>query len=160
MSLPTRWIVGWGFRAAAEHSSFASCWAQACSCVAGLGAEPAQITFAVLPSRMPTPAWQALLAWQAATVPQAECWPISEAEIHQAATPHQSRRLLQRFGTGSVCEALALCAASRLAGPQAIHWALPRIVSADRRATLAVAVAVLAPAGLSPTPTLTSGVPS
>ena len=116
MSLPTRWIVGWGFRAAAEHSSFASCWAQA------------------------------------------ECWPISEAEIHQVATPHQSRRLLQRFGTGSVCEALALCAASRLAGPQAIHWALPRIVSADRRATLAVAV--LAPAGLPPTPTLTSGVPS
>ena len=143
MSLSTRWIVGWGFRAAAERSSFASCWAQACSCVAGLGAEPAPITFAVLPSRMPTPAWRALLAWQAATVPQAECWPVSEAEIHQAATPHQSRRLLQRFGTGSVCEALALHAARRLAGAQAtVELALPRMVSVDRRVTLAAALIV------------------
>ncbi|MFG5779839.1 cobalamin biosynthesis protein [Comamonas sp. J-3] len=158
MSPHTRWLVGWGLRAAAERASFASCWAQACSAVAGLGAGPAPITFAVLPSRMQTPAWQALLAWQASAVPQAECLQIAEAEINHAATPHQSSRLLQRFGTGSVCEALAWCAACRLAGPQAIHWALPRIVSADRRATLAVAV--LAPAGLPPTPTLTSGVPS
>lgn len=139
MSQHMRWLVGWGFRAAAERASFASCWAQACCAVAGLGADTALITFAALPSRMQTPAWQALLAWQASAVPQADCLQIAEAEIHQAATPHQSSRLLQRFGTGSVCEALAWCAACRLAGTQTIRWALPRIVAADRRATLAVA---------------------
>lgn len=49
-------------------------------------------------------------------------------------TPTSSRRIVARFGTGSVAEALALVAAGR--GARMIRR---RIVSHDRQATLAIA---------------------
>lgn len=49
-------------------------------------------------------------------------------------TPSQSQRILDRFGTGSLCEAAALAAV----GPEAVLVAA-RVVSGDGMATAAVA---------------------
>jgi len=49
-------------------------------------------------------------------------------------TPSQSQRILDRFGTGSLCEAAALAAA----GPEAV-LIVARVVSGDGMATAAVA---------------------
>ncbi|MET1115977.1 MAG: cobalamin biosynthesis protein [Comamonas sp.] len=125
-------FAGWGFRAAAQPQSFASCWAQACAQLAADG-----WTFALLESRRGTPAWNGFEAWRRAAAPEALCHAWPESAIAQIATPSQSSRLVARFATGSVCEALALQAA-RLHGP-APALVLRRIVSADRQATLAVA---------------------
>ena len=130
----TRLFAGWGFRAAAQPQSFASCWAQACVQLA-----PGDWQFALLESRCGTPAWDAFGIWQRAAVPEAACHAWPESAIAQLATPSVSRRLVARFATGSVCEALALQAA-RLHG-DAPRLVLRRIVSADRLATLAVAAA-------------------
>lgn len=128
----TALFAGWGFRATARQQSFASCWAQACAQLA-----PGRWTFAVLDSKLQTPAWEEFLAWSRAAVPQAECRAWPESAIAQIATPSVSPRLVTRFATGSVCEALALHAAEvHLAQPRLM---LHRIVSADRQATLAVA---------------------
>lgn len=132
----TRWFAGWGFRAAAQPASFADCWARA-----GEPLAPGGWTFALLESRRQTPAWAAFHAWAAGAAPHAalQAWP--ESAIAQIATASVSPRLMGRFATGSVCEALALHAARSQAhapAPQ-ITLVLRRIVSADRQATLAVA---------------------
>ncbi|MCD2511445.1 cobalamin biosynthesis protein [Comamonas endophytica] len=125
-------FAGWGWRAAAQRQSFASCWAQAC-------AQPSQGEwhFALLQSRRETPAWHEFEAWRSAAVPEAGCSAWPENAIASIDTPSASPRLVARFATGSVCEALALHAA-RQQGAQA-HLLLRRIVSADRLATLAIA---------------------
>lgn len=125
-------FAGWGWRAAAQRQSFASCWAQAC-------ARPLQGAwrFALLESRRETAAWAEFAAWQHAAVPEAMCHAWPESAIASIDTPSQSSRLVARFATGSVCEALALHAA-RQQGAQA-QLLLHRIVSADRQATLAIA---------------------
>lgn len=132
----TQWFAGWGFRAAASQSSFADCWARA-----GEPLAPGEWTFALLDSKRQTPAWAALHDWAGQAVPHAvfQAWP--ESAIAQIDTPSLSPRLVQRFATGSVSEALALHAARSHAGAPAppITLALRRIVSADRQATLAVA---------------------
>lgn len=129
----TRLFAGWGFRAAAQPASFADCWARA--------GEPGDWTFALLESRRQTPAWAAFHAWAAGAAPHAalQAWP--ESAIAQIATASVSPRLMGRFATGSVCEALALHAACSQADTPAVQitLALRRIVSADRQATLAVA---------------------
>lgn len=127
------WFAGWGFRAGAQPSSFASCWEQACQ---QLEMAPGHWTFALLESKLPTPASSALKAWAAVAMPQAVWLACAETAIWQVDTPSVSERLLQRFATGSVAEALALHAARVHAGSCLI---LRRIVSADRHATLAVA---------------------
>jgi len=137
-------FAGWGFRAAAQPQSFASCWAQACAQLA-----PGDWQFALLESRRGTPAWEAFDAWQRAAVPEAACHAWPESAIAQLVTPSVSRRLVARFATGSVCEALALHAARLHADAPAL--VLRRIVSADRLATLAVA---------APAPFLETGVHS
>lgn len=131
-------FAGWGFRAAAQPQSFASCWAQACAQLA-----PGGWTFAVLDSKLQTPAWEAFEAWAREAAPQAECRAWPESAIAQIATPSSSPRLLARFATGSVCEALALHAARRQGDAHACLL-LQRIVSADRQATLAVATVAAA----------------
>ncbi len=132
----TAWFAGWGFRAAAQQASFADCWAQACALPA-----PGLCTFALLESRRQTPAWAAFHAWAAGAVPHAalQAWP--ESALAQIDTPSLSPRLVQRFATGSVSEALALHAARSQAGSPApqITLVLRRVVSVDRQATLAVA---------------------
>lgn len=132
----TAWFAGWGFRAAAQPSSFADCWARA-----GEQLAAGDWTFALLESRRQTPAWAAFHAWAAGAAPHAafQAWP--ESAIAQIATASVSPRLVGRFATGSVSEALALHAARSQADTPAprITLALRRIVSADRQATLAVA---------------------
>lgn len=145
----TAWFAGWGFRAAAQPASFADCWAQACALPA-----PGLCTFALLESRRQTPAWAALHDWAGQAVPHAvfQAWP--ESALAQIDTPSLSPRLVQRFATGSVSEALALQAARSHAGSPApeITLVLRRVVSADRQATLAVAT--------WPSPILATGVSS
>ena len=130
------WFAGWGFRAGAQPSSFASCWEQACQQLAQSGIAPGGWTFALLASKSQTPGANALKNWAAAAMPHAVWLSCAEAAIRQVATPSVSERLLQRFATGSVAEALALHAARAHADSRLI---LRRIVSADRHATLAVA---------------------
>lgn len=144
-----RWFAGWGFRADAQRSSFASCWEQARRQLALPDMGPGHWTFAVLDSKSRTPASAALKHWAAAAMPQAAWLECAEADIRQVATPSVSARLVQRFATGSVAEALASHAAAKHAGSRLI---LRRIVSADRHATLAIA-------GL-PSHPLETGVPS
>ena len=145
----TAWFAGWGFRAAAQPASFADCWAQACALPA-----PGLCTFALLESRRQTPAWAALHDWAAQAVLHAvfQAWP--ESALAQIDTPSLSPRLVQRFATGSVSEALALHAARSHAGSPApeITLVLRRVVSADRQATLAIAT--------WPSPILSTGVSS
>ena len=145
----TAWFAGWGFRAAAQQASFADCWAQACALPA-----PGLCTFALLESRRQTPAWAALHDWAAQAVLHAvfQAWP--ESALAQIDTPSLSPRLVQRFATGSVSEALALHAARSHAGSPApeITLVLRRVVSADRQATLAIAT--------WPSPILSTGVSS
>lgn len=59
---------------------------------------------------------------------------VRTEDMAQLLTPTQSRRILDRFGTGSLCEAAALVAA----GPQAVLVAV-RVVSGDGMATAAIA---------------------
>ena len=137
------WVVGWGWRSVANAASFASCWAQAHRSNERIGAAAAKLTCVVLQSRMSTSAWQDCLTWQSAALPHAQWLQCTEDDIHLSETPSRSERLLERFGTGSVCEALALHAARQLAGVHGtVALALPRIVSADRCVTLAAALIV------------------
>ena len=133
------WVAGWGFRSGADRSSFASCWEQANQRLDLAQLESARWTFAVLESRVSKPGWQQLLAWKSGSVvPHADCVQIAESDISKTETPTNSERLEQRFGTGSVCEAVAWQAALQRADQREVQWMLPRIVSADRQATLAV----------------------
>ncbi len=59
---------------------------------------------------------------------------ISTTDMGQMMTPTQSQRIIDRFGTGSLCEAAALVAA----GPKAQLVAV-RVVSGDGMATAAIA---------------------
>ena len=134
----TLWVAGWGFRSGADRSSFASCWEQAHQQLDLASSKSAHWTFAVLDSRVSKPGWQQLLAWKSDNMPFADCVQIAESDISKTETPTSSARLEQRFGTGSVCEALAWQAALQRADQREVQWMLPRIVSADRQATLAV----------------------
>ncbi|WP_447895726.1 cobalamin biosynthesis protein [Vreelandella sp. GE22] len=71
---------------------------------------------------------------------------VADDELPDAATLTQSARSLQAWGTGSVAEAVALLAA----GPGACLLG-PRLISDDRRATAALAQAmVLQRPGVTP----------
>lgn len=59
---------------------------------------------------------------------------VSPEDLADIATPTQSRRVAEKFGTGSVAEAAALAAA----GPRA-RLIATRAVSQDRTATAAIA---------------------
>ncbi len=129
-------IAGWGFRAEANASSFVSCWQQAGE---RLFTPSNTWIFAALDSRIATPAGGHWLEWQNRECGSAVRMLISEADIRNVTTPTQSDRLMQRFGTGSLCEALALRAAQVEAeADERIQLIVQRIVSADRQATLAV----------------------
>lgn len=59
---------------------------------------------------------------------------IQAEDIARMMTPTQSQRIVDRFGTGSLCEAAALVAA----GPRA-RLVAARVVSGDGMATVAIA---------------------
>ena len=127
-------VAGWGFRADAAQSSFASCWAQVSERI-GEG----DWIFAVLADKTETPGWQALSDWQRRAVPQARWLLCCEADIAQVSTATRSTRIEARFNTGSVAEALALFGAARRESSGDARLLLPRVVSLDRSATLAIA---------------------
>ncbi|MEG0053995.1 MAG: cobalamin biosynthesis protein [Comamonas sp.] len=142
-------FMGWGFKSDAQQHSFASCWEQA-----RLELQQSAMCFAVLRSRLDTPAWLALQSWTASGLPQVQWLIGGDAEIAQIATYSHSERVVQRFATGSVSEALALYAANRQIQPETACLLVPRMVSQDRRATLAIATA------LQPSSLLETGVHS
>lgn len=136
--------LGWGFRAAAGSEAFADCWAQACTRLPALMQSGVVLRMAMLADRFDQPAGRHLREWAAMHVPGALWLPCDEQDLRQWPTRHQSTRVLQRFATGSVCEALALRGAAQdCAMPDSQTPAptllVPRIVSADHHATLAVA---------------------
>ncbi len=61
---------------------------------------------------------------------------IPETAIADIKTPTQSERVIARFGTGSVAEALALAAAGRYGSARLIN---PRQITPDGLATVALA---------------------
>ncbi|MEX8193691.1 cobalamin biosynthesis protein [Comamonas guangdongensis] len=132
----THLFAGWGFKSDATQQSFSDCWTQACQRLLPLGSRRCSWTFAMLSSRGHTSAAIALQDWAALTLLRPRWRTYQDTEVRHMATPSASERLLQRFATGSVSEALALRAGAEQAGSELL-W--PRLVSADRRATLAIA---------------------
>lgn len=139
--------LGWGFRSEAHADSFAHCWEQAgASVYSALGTPCGWHGFA-LQNKLLSPAGTRLQAWTASHANLATIlWHgLSPNALVGIATPTQSAQVLQRFGTGSVCEALALLGISRLRHqtenrvPVSPLW-ITRLTSKDRLATLAVAV--------------------
>ena len=129
-------FAGWGFQAGALPQSFESCWTQACQSLESADSAPCRWTFALLATRSQTSAARALQDW-ANQIPGHIDWKTcAESAIAHIATPSHSVRLQQRFATGSVAEALALHAGTVLPHSRLL---VLRTVSADRRATLAIA---------------------
>jgi hypothetical protein len=136
----TTLYLGWGFKSDAGYDSFRNCWLQACQHQPQLRSWPGPVSISVLHSKAQTPAALALRGWAGQSFPGYHWSSHAESDIQQIKTPSTSERLLQRFATGSVSEALALLAAHRSAGARDSTLLLTsRIVSEDRRATLAIA---------------------
>ena len=157
-----RLVAGWGFKSSAVQQSFFSCWLQVYQALSVSQVAHAHWAHALLETRAQTPAWAEFTAWAAEQTPDAELLRCKETDIQQVTTQTASARVQQRFGCGSVSEALAVIGVEKLIqqwvfAPEYIadasHIApnirliLPRMVSADRQATLAIAaVAGFAPA--------------
>ena len=160
-----RLVAGWGFQSSAVQQSFSSCWLQVRQALSAAQVAHAHWAHALLETRAQTPAWAEFTAWAAEQTPDAELLRCKETDIQQVTTQTASTRVKQRFGCGSVSEALSLFGVETLMqkglyAPEYIADALPvapqtqlvlpRIVSADRHATLAIAcVTGFAPASPS-----------
>jgi cobalt-precorrin 5A hydrolase len=122
-------VLGIGLRAQARASDVQALWLRA---QAALPALQRFCAMAVLQGKEQHPAlgaWRAALPFDTALV----AVPAQDLPGQPVAT--QSPRLLARYGTGSVAEAVAL----RAAGP-ASALLLPRLVADDGSATLAAAL--------------------
>ena len=155
-----RVALGWGFRAQAGAGAFAHCWQQAVPAWAALmqagGADEGRIALrlvcAVLAEKAPVPAFAQLRQWLARALPAAVWLPCHAAALHGQHTAHHSPRVQARFGTGSLCEALALHGARHgVSAAAPARLLLPRRVSGDGQATLALAICG-APPCASPAP--------
>ena len=160
-----RLVAGWGFQSSAVQQSFASCWLQAHQALSAAQLAHAHWAHALLETRAQTPACAEFAAWAAEQTPDAKLLVFKEARVQAISTQTVSARVQQRFGCGSVSEALSLigvetlmqqwlCApeyvADALPVPPNIQFVLPRVVSSDRQATLAIAcVTGFAPASPS-----------
>ena len=160
-----RLVAGWGCKSSAVQQSFSSCWVQVHQALSVAQMAHAHWTHALLETRAQTPAWAEFVAWADEQTPGAELLLCKEFCIQAISTQTVSARVQQRFGCGSVSEALSLIGAETLiqqglyapeyvAGalsmPPDIQFVLPRIVSADLQATLAIAaVTGFAPASPS-----------
>ncbi len=120
-------VAGFGFRSSAAESSLADALAQAAQ---GLAPDLPDL-IAVPADKAAAPALTALAARLGVPVRA-----VTGAELAAPSTPTRSPRILARYGTGSVAEGAALAAA----GPGA-RLLSPRRISADRRATCALAIA-------------------
>ncbi len=129
-------FAGWGFQTGALPQSFESCWSQASQALASADTAGCRWTFALLSSRSQTLAAGALQDWARQRLAQIDWESFADSAIAHIATPSHSPRLQQRFATGSVAEALALHASAANASSRLL---VLRTVSADRRATLAIA---------------------
>lgn len=118
-------VAGIGFRSGAAMASLQDALVRA---LAAAGDEPvAAVVTESAKSRAPV--FRELA--QAMSIPGLG---VSTEDMAQMMTPTQSRRILDQFGTGSLCEAAALVAA----GPEAELVAI-RVVSGDGMATAAIA---------------------
>ncbi|MEG0939881.1 MAG: cobalamin biosynthesis protein [Comamonas sp.] len=158
-------VAGWGFKSSAVQQSFSSCWLQVHQALSVSQMAHAHWTHALLETRAQTPAWAEFVAWAEEQTPGSELLVCEEACIQAIRTQTESARVQQRFGCGSVSEALSLigvetlmqkwlCApeyvADTLPVPPKTQLVLPRVVSSDRQATLAIAcVTGFAPASPS-----------
>ena len=131
-------FAGWGFKADASEQAFFSCWQLTSEQIEWLESSQFSPVFSLLNSKLKTSGGMALQRWAKAAFPQAQWLTWDESDIQNIQTASTSARLVERFGTGSVSEALALRAA---AAPNPAYLLLPRIVSSDRSATLAIAAA-------------------
>lgn len=118
-------VVGIGFRSGAAMASLQDALTRALE-AAGETALDAIVTES---AKSRAPMFQELA--QALSVPGLG---VRAEDMASMITPTQSQRILDRFGTGSLCEAAALVAA----GPDAMLVAA-RVVSGDGMATAAVA---------------------
>lgn len=118
-------VVGIGFRSGAAMASLQDALTRALD-AAGETALDAIVTES---AKSRAPMFQELA--QALSVPGLG---VRAEDMASMITPTQSQRILDRFGTGSLCEAAALVAA----GPDAMLVAA-RVVSGDGMATAAVA---------------------
>lgn len=149
-----RLVAGWGFKSSAVRQSFSSCWLQVHQALSVAQVAHAHWAHALLETRAQTPAWAEFVAWAGEQTPGSELQVFKETRIQAISTQTVSARVQKRFGCGSVSEALSiigaetlmqqgLCApeyvANTLPVPPCIQLILPRIVSADRQATLAIA---------------------
>ena len=126
---PQALVIGIGLRASATAQGLQALWLQAADRLAC----PSFAAAAVLQTKAAHPAlqrWLERLPFNAALLPMAP------AQLPGQPVTTHSARLLARYGTGSVAEAVALAAA----GPGAT-LILPRLVSQDGCATLAAALA-------------------
>lgn len=149
-----RLVAGWGFKSSAVQQSFSSCWLQVHQALSVAQLAHAHQAHALLETRAQTPAWAQFAVWAAEQTPGAELLRCKETDIQPVTTPTASARVQQRFGCGSVSEALAMIGAEQFmqqweCAPEyvadvsdiapSIRLILPRMVSADRQATLAIA---------------------
>ena len=149
-----RLVAGWGFQSSAVQQSFSSCWLQVRQALSAAQVAHAHWAHALLETRAQTPAWAEFVAWADEQTPGAELLLCKEFCIQAISTQTVSARVQQRFGCGSVSEALSLVGVETLMGqglcapeyvadashiPPRIPLILPRIGSADRQATLAIA---------------------
>lgn len=141
-------VVGIGLRAQAQPGALQALWQQAQGLLPRTmplnATGPAICAIAVLDSKAQHPA---LMAWLATlshafdtsdtsgASTRAQLMPVSADHMAGQPVATQSARLQARYGTGSVAEAAALCAAGSHA-----TLAVPRLVAADGSATLAVAI--------------------
>ncbi len=122
-------VLGMGLRAQAQSADLQSLWMRAQSALPSLENFCA---VAVLEGKEQRPAlvdWMADLPFNAALIA------VPQNALPQQAVITQSARLMERYGTGSVSEAVALSAA----GPSP-ELLLPRMVADDGSATLAAAL--------------------
>lgn len=118
-------VAGIGFRGGASMASLQDALVQALAQAGGAPVE-ALVTES---AKSRAPAFRELA--QAMGLPGLG---VRQEDMAQMMTATQSQRILDRFGTGSLCEAAALVAA----GPQASLVAV-RVVSGDGMATAAIA---------------------
>lgn len=131
-------VCGLGLRACASLASLQALWQRAQAEISG--AASASHTVAVLAGKEHHPA---LLAWLETWNQQPLLWALPACSLQGQAVITQSPRLLARYGTGSVAEALALAACGQYAhDAQGVRLLLPRIIAVDGSATLAIACSI------------------
>ena len=145
VNAPLPLVAGLGLRATARADHLQALWQQACDWLVQqpdwpAGLVPTVTTLAVLAHKAGHPALQ---AWRAQLPWATRLLALPPVQLAGQPVPTQSARLLARYGTGSVAEALALAACGQYAhDAQGVRLLLPRIIAVDGSATLAIACSI------------------